>query len=140
MEPCFSCAGRCFAADCRSIHGILDLGATGIAWMIYAFFGLLFGTAWASAHMPLYRCPVAYCHFVLVLLLPVANDSGDARLLSEQFDLGILLRFPCISGPYISFTWSSVLGCLHSVGERFAASACGLELQWRALRCCRGSR
>jgi ABC-2 type transport system permease protein len=91
-----------FRSGLRSIHGILDLGATGIAWMIYAFFGLLFGTGMGIATYALVSdaqwrfLPILF--WVLCFLwqmVPVMLASYQ-----EQFDLGILLRFPVHFGSY----------------------------------------
>jgi len=91
-----------FRSGLRSIHGILDLGATGIAWMIYAFFGLLFGTGMGIGAYTLVSesewryLPILF--WVLCFLwqmIPVMLASYQ-----EQFDLGILLRFPVHFGSY----------------------------------------
>jgi ABC-2 type transport system permease protein len=91
-----------FRSGLRSIHGILDLGATGIAWMIYAFFGLLFGTGMGIGTYALVSdaqwryLPILF--WVLCFLwqmIPVMLASYQ-----EQFDLGILLRFPVHFGSY----------------------------------------
>ena len=34
-----------FMNGLRSIHGVLDLGATGIAWLLYSVYGLGLGVA-----------------------------------------------------------------------------------------------
>jgi ABC-2 type transport system permease protein len=91
-----------FRSGLRSIRGILDLGATGIAWMIYAFFGLLFGTGMGIGTYALVSeaqwryLPILF--WVLCFLwqmIPVMLASYQ-----EQFDLGILLRFPVQFGSY----------------------------------------
>jgi len=91
-----------FRSGLRSIHGILDLGATGIAWMIYAFLGVLLGTGMGIATYYLVSedewrfLPILF--WVLCFLwqmIPVMLASYQ-----EQFDLGILLRFPVRFGSY----------------------------------------
>lgn len=85
-----------FRSGLRSIHGILDLGATGIAWMIYSFLGILLGTGMGIAAYFIVSSgkwrmlPILF--WVLCFLwqaIPIMLASYQ-----EQFDLGILLRFP----------------------------------------------
>ena len=91
-----------FRSGLRSIRGILDLGATGVAWMIYAFLGLGLGTGAGVAAYALVSSgewrflPILF--WVLCFLwqmIPVMLASYQ-----EQFDLGILLRFPVRFGSY----------------------------------------
>lgn len=114
-----------FRSGLRSIHGILDLGATGIAWMIYAFLGVLFGTGIGIATYYLVSeeewryLPILF--WVLCFLwqmIPVVLASYQ-----EQFDLGILLRFPVHFGSYYTLyvvfgllDVSTVLGAISCLG------------------------
>lgn len=91
-----------FRSGLRSIHGILDLGATGVAWMIYSALGLGLGTGMGIAAYYLVQdgewhlLPILF--WVLCFLwqmIPVMLASYQ-----EQFDLGILLRFPVSFGSY----------------------------------------
>lgn len=91
-----------FRSGLRSIHGILDLGATGIAWMIYAFLGIGAGAGMGTAAYFLVKggewrmLPILF--WVLCFLwqtIPVMLASYQ-----EQFDLSILLRFPVRFGSY----------------------------------------
>jgi ABC-2 type transport system permease protein len=91
-----------FRSGLRSIHGILDLGATGISWMIYAFLGLLLGAGMGIATY--FIVSEAEWRFLPILfwvlcflwqMIPVMLASYQ-----EQFDLGILLRFPVHFGSY----------------------------------------
>jgi ABC-2 type transport system permease protein len=93
---------RIFIHGLRSIHGVLDLGATGIAWTFYAVLGIGFGTGlWVAAYSLASRGSWQYLPILfwvlsfLWLLLPVAVASFQ-----EQSDLGILLRFPLRFGSY----------------------------------------
>lgn len=87
---------RMFMNGLRSIHGPLDLGATGIAWMLYSFLGLavgigLFGAAYALASRALWQyLPILFWVIsFLWLMFPLLVTSFQ-----EQSDLKILLRFP----------------------------------------------
>jgi ABC-2 type transport system permease protein len=87
---------RMFVNGLHSIHGILDLGATGIAWMLYSFlglgagFGLGAGGYAMAQHGHWQYLPILFWAVSLLwLMLPVAAASYQ-----EQSDLGILLRFP----------------------------------------------
>ena len=93
---------RMFRNGLRSIHGLLDLGATGIAWMFYSVFGLGLGVGLGAAayslasrgswqHLPILFWAISY----LWLMFPVLVASFQ-----EQSDLGILLRFPVHFGSY----------------------------------------
>ncbi len=93
---------RLFINGLRSIHGLLDLGATGIAWTFYAILGLGLGTGlWAAAysiaaHASWQYLPILFWAVSSIwLTLPVAIASFQ-----EQSDLGILLRFPVHFGSY----------------------------------------
>lgn len=105
---------RIFVNGLRSIHGILDLGATGITWMFYALFGLGAGFglgvgAYAIAdHAHWQRLPILFwIAGVLWLVFPVVAASYQQR--SDQ---GILLRFPVSLGSY--FTLYVISGLLDS--------------------------
>lgn len=87
---------RMFRNGLRSIHGILDLGAAGIALMLYSVFGLGLGfglgaAAYGIASRPSWQyLPVLF--WVVCFLwqvIPVMLASFQT-----QFDLHILLRFP----------------------------------------------
>ena len=91
-----------FKNGLRSIHGLLDLGATGIALMIYAVFGLGLGTGLCVAayaltsraqwqYLPILFWAVCF----LWQVTPVILTSFQ-----EQFDLSILLRFPVRFGSF----------------------------------------
>lgn len=87
---------RVFVNGIHSINGILDLGATGIAWMFYgviglgAGFGLCAGGYTMAKHAQWMLLPVLFwVAGALWLMVPVFVASYQ-----EQLDLGILLRFP----------------------------------------------
>jgi ABC-2 type transport system permease protein len=93
---------RMFINGLRSIHGILDLGATGVAWLLYSVFGLGLGFGLGAAaysmasraswqHLPILFWAVS----ILWLMFPVIVASFQ-----EQSDLDILLRFPVHFGSY----------------------------------------
>jgi len=93
---------RMFINGLRSIHGIRDLGATGIAWMFYCIFGLGLGSGLCAAaysiashaswgYLPILFWAVSF----LWLMFPIAIASFQ-----EQSDLGTLLRFPLRFGSY----------------------------------------
>jgi len=91
-----------FRNGLRSIHGLLDLGATGIAWAVYSLLGLGLGTGfWAvanslAAHASWQYLPILFWAISsLWLTFPIAVASFQ-----EQSDLGILLRFPVRFGSY----------------------------------------
>jgi ABC-2 type transport system permease protein len=85
-----------FRNGLRSIHGILDLGAAGIAWLVYAVLGLGLGFGLGAAAFGI--ASRANWHYIPVLfwvvcflwqMIPVMLASFQT-----QFDLHILLRFP----------------------------------------------
>ena len=91
-----------FRNGLRSIPGLLDLGATGIAWMLYSVFGLCLGIGLCTAayslasraswqYLPILFWAISF----LWLMFPIAIASFQ-----EQSDLGILLRFPVRFGSY----------------------------------------
>ena len=93
---------RMFVNGLRSIHGMLDLGTTGIAWLFYSFLGLGFGTGLCAAayslasqaswqYLPILFWAISY----VWLMFPLVVASFQ-----EQPDLGILLRFPVHFGSY----------------------------------------
>jgi ABC-2 type transport system permease protein len=93
---------RMFINGLRSIHGVLDLGATGIAWMFYAIYGLGLGVGLCAAAYSLasraswqYLPILFWVMSFLWLMFPIAVASFQ-----EQSDLGILLRFPVRFGSY----------------------------------------
>lgn len=93
---------RVFVNGLRSIHGLFDLGATGIAWLLYSVFGLSLGAGLCAAaysiasraswqYLPILFWAISF----LWLMFPVLVASFQ-----EQSDLGILLRFPVRFGSY----------------------------------------
>jgi ABC-2 type transport system permease protein len=91
-----------FRSGLRSIHGVFDLGATGITWMIYGVLGLFLGAGTGIATYFLVSgahwraLPILF--WVLMFLwqmIPIMLASFQ-----QQFDLGILLRFPVRFGSY----------------------------------------
>lgn len=93
---------RMFVNGLRTIHGLLDLGATGIAWMFYSLLGLGSGLALCSAaysiafHRSWQYLPILFWAISLFwLMFPMVVASFQ-----EQSDLGILLRFPVRFGSY----------------------------------------
>jgi len=91
-----------FRSGLRSIHGILDLGATGITWLIYLALGLAFGAGMGVASYSLVKSgewrmlPILFwVLFFLWQAIPIMLASYQ-----EQFDLGLLLRFPVRFGSY----------------------------------------
>ena len=93
---------RMFMNGLRSIHGLLDLGATGIAWMFYSVLGLGLGVGLCAAAYSLasraswqYLPVLFWAMSFLWLMFPVLVASFQ-----EQSDLGILLRFPVHFGSY----------------------------------------
>jgi ABC-2 type transport system permease protein len=93
---------RMFVNGLRSIHGLLDLGATGIAWLFYSVYGLGLGAGLCVATYSLasraswqYLPILFWVMSFLWLMFPIAVASFQ-----EQSDLGILLRFPVRFGSY----------------------------------------
>lgn len=93
---------RMFMNGLRSIHGLLDLGATGIAWLLYSIFGLVLGVGLCAAAYSLasrgswqYLPTLFWTISILWLMFPVMVAS-----LQEQSDLGVVLRFPVHFGSY----------------------------------------
>jgi len=93
---------RMFLNGLRSIHGLLDLGATGIAWLFYSILGLGLGTGLCAvayslaSHGSWQYLPILFWAIsFLWLMFPVLVASFQ-----EQSDLGILLRFPVHFGSY----------------------------------------
>jgi ABC-2 type transport system permease protein len=91
-----------FVNGLRSIHGLFDLGATGIAWLFYSMMGLGLGLGlYAAAHSLASSASWQYLPILfwaislLWLVLPIAVASFQ-----EQADLGFLLRFPVRFGSY----------------------------------------
>ena len=94
---------RMFINGLRSIHGVLDLGATGIAWMFYSVLGLGLGFGLGAAahavasHASWQYLPVLFWAVTFVwLTFPLTVASFQ-----EQSDLRILLRFPVGFGAYV---------------------------------------
>jgi ABC-2 type transport system permease protein len=93
---------RMFVNGLRSIHGVLDLGATGIAWVLCSVYGLGLGVGLCAAAYSLasraswqYLPILFWVVSILWLMFPVVVASFQ-----EQSDLGILLRFPVRFGSY----------------------------------------
>ncbi len=92
-----------FVNGLRSIHGLLDLGATGIAWLLYSAFGLGLGVglcvaAYSLASQSSWQyIPIL---FWAISVLWLTFPFGVAAF-QEQSDLGILLRFPVRFGSYV---------------------------------------
>jgi ABC-2 type transport system permease protein len=87
---------RVFINGLHSIHGILDLGATGISWMFYgviglgAGFGLGAGGYAIAEHARWQVLPILlWITTMLWLALPMVAASFQ-----DQSELGVLLRFP----------------------------------------------
>lgn len=110
---------RMFINGLRSIHGLLDLGATGIAWMFYSIFGLGLGAGLcASAYSLASRASWQYLPIlfwiasILWLMFPIIVTSFQ-----EQSDLGILLRFPvCFSSYFLLHSISGLMEASTLVG------------------------
>jgi hypothetical protein len=105
---------RMFRNGLRSIHGLLDLGATGIAWALYSVFGLGLGAGlWAAAYTLASRASWQYLPILFWaisiqwLLFPMLVASFQ-----EQSDLGTLLRFPVRFGSY--FLLSLISGLMEA--------------------------
>lgn len=95
---------RLFVNGLHTIRGVLDLGATGIAWTLYAVVGIGMGTGLAAAGYAMakqgawQRTPILFwAASVLWLMAPVIAASYQ-----DQSNLGILLRFPLRLGSYFS--------------------------------------
>jgi ABC-2 type transport system permease protein len=116
---------RMFQNSLRSTKGALELGARTVSYVIYAVGGLGIGTgagfaAYGLASGNQWRfLPILF--WVLAFLwqvIPIMLASFQ-----EQFDLGILLRFPVRFGSYLLLYLvfglvdiSTILGCLCCVG------------------------
>ena len=95
---------RIFINGLHTIHGVLDLGATGIAWTLYAVFGLGMASGLAAAGYAMakqgawQRTPILFwAASLLWLMVPVIAASWQ-----EQSSMGILLRFPVRLGSYFT--------------------------------------
>ena len=116
---------RMFVNGLRTIHGPRDLGATGIAWLLYSIFGLGMGLGLcASAYSMASRASWQYLPILfwatsfLWLMFPIAVASFQ-----EQSNLGNLLRFPVRFGSYFFLDLisglmeaSTIIGLLCSLG------------------------
>ena len=94
---------RMFVNGLSSIHGLLDLGATGIAWLFYSVYGLALGVGlWVASYSLALRVSWQYLPILfwsisfLWLMFPIAVASFQ-----QQSDLGSLLRFPVRFGSYL---------------------------------------
>ena len=101
-----------FVNGLRSIHGLLDLGATGIAWVLCSMYGLGLGVGLCAAayslasHASWQYLPILFWAIsILWLMFPVVVASFQ-----EQSDMGILLRFPVHFGSY--FLLHLILGLM----------------------------
>lgn len=93
---------RIFMNGLRTIHGPLDLGPTGIAWIIYTVVGLGLGTGLCNAAYSLassaswqYMPILFWAISVIWLMFPLLATSFQDRPYLE-----ILLRFPVHFGSY----------------------------------------
>ena len=93
---------RMFVNGLSTIHGLLDLGATGIAWLIYSVYGLGLGVGLCAAAYSLassaswqYLPILFWVMSFLWLMFPIAVASFQ-----EQSNLDVLLRFPVRFGSY----------------------------------------
>lgn len=121
----FAMRWRVFVNGFRTIHGILDLGATGIAWVFYGIIGLGMGAGLAAAGYAMaqqgawQRTPILFwAAGVVWLMLPVVAASYQ-----EQANLGILLRFPVRLSSYLMLSVisglmdaSTIVGSLCCIG------------------------
>jgi ABC-2 type transport system permease protein len=102
---------RMFMNGLRSIHGLVDLGVTGIAWMIYSVFGLGLGTGLCAAAYSL--ASRASWQYLPILFWAISFLWLTFSLLvtsfQERSDLEILLRFPV---PFGSYFLLHVISCL----------------------------
>ena len=93
---------RMFVHGLRSIHGLFDLGATGIAWLLFSVLGVGLGLGLFAAshslasHSSWQYLPILFWTMSLIwLMFPMTVASFQ-----EQSDLRILLRFPVRFGSY----------------------------------------
>ncbi|MGD0903372.1 MAG: hypothetical protein ABR924_10575 [Terracidiphilus sp.] len=114
-----------FKNGLRSIKGKFEVGARALAYILYATLGLGIGTlagffayGLASEGKWLYLPLVFWAVFFLWQMIPIMMASFQ-----EQFDLGILLRFPVRFGSYVLLYLvfglvdsSTILGGLCCVG------------------------
>lgn len=95
---------RMFINGLHSIHGILDLGATGIAWTFYAVIGLGAGLGLGAGAYSIAQH--AHWQFLPSLFWSACflwwMVPAVAASYQEHSDLGILLRFPVRFGSYFT--------------------------------------
>lgn len=132
-----------FQNGLRSIHGIFDLGATGIAWVLYSVCGLGLGTglfvaAYSLAsnqswqYLPIPFWAISF----LWLIFPILVAPFE-----ERSDVGTLLRFPVRFGSYFvlylisgSTEASTIVGLLCCLGVWLGIVTARPELYlWAAL-------
>ncbi len=127
----------------RSIHGLLDLGATGISLMIYSFMGLSLGIglglgAFFIASHQTWRLLLAEFWIVCIVwqMVPLALASFE-----RQFDMGGLLRFPMNFSAYFLLyvifgllDVSTILGAMCCLGIWLGVALARPEMAgWTAL-------
>jgi ABC-2 type transport system permease protein len=123
---------RMFTNGLRSNAGALELGARTFSFIVYALMGLAFGSgAGAATYLIASRgewrlLPIVFWVLAFVWqMVPVMLASFQ-----EQFDLGILLRFPVRFGSYMLLYLvfglvdiSTILGGLCCMGIWFGVAA-----------------
>ncbi len=93
---------RMFVNGLRTVRGLFELGATGIAYMVYGVMGLGLGIglgfgaySLVSREKWLYLPILFWILFVLWQMIPVALAS-----LQQQLQMNVLLRFPVSFGSF----------------------------------------
>jgi len=132
-----------FRNGLRSKLGAFELGARTLAYILYSLLGLglgatagLFGYLLASGEKWLYLPILFWAVFFLWQMIPVMMASFQ-----EQFDLGILLRFPVRFGSYFMLFLvfgladsATILGGLCSIGIWVGVTIARPDLSaWTAL-------
>ncbi|MGD0094973.1 MAG: hypothetical protein ABSB60_00665 [Terracidiphilus sp.] len=132
-----------FANGLRSKLGAVEFGVRTVGYVFYAGFGLVaaagfgFGAYFLTAEKQWPFLPVVFWALcILWHMIPVVVAS-----LQEQFDLGILLRFPVSFGSYILLYLffglvdiSTILGALCCLGIWLGITAARPDLSaWTAL-------
>lgn len=131
-----------FRNGLRSRKGALELGARTVSLVIYCFFGVLLGTgagigSYFLTLNALYLLPILFWGLMFLwVMLTILLASFQ-----EQFDLGILLRFPLrFSSYYLLYIVfgladpATILGSLCSLGFLFGITAARPSLfLWTAI-------